>query len=250
MGTKYNPKQYWENRLKTYFSPRGVGHLGFSDRYNAWLYRRKKHCIESFFGDVILKGKHVLDVGCGTGFFIDWYLQHGANVCGIDITETSVQKLKQVYRCEFFVQDITAPDYRPYKDFDIVNMWDVVYHIVEPTAFEQALDNISASLKEGGLWLFTDWFGGVSDVRIAPHVQARCLNTYQRLLPEKGFELVTVCPLYRTLNKQHFPILDNYLGWLFFCVDGLSKRIAGDNLSLAVWRYTEKKETDAHTSRT
>ena len=242
MSTPYDPKQYWENRLSTCFNLRGVGHLGFSERYNTWLYRRKKRCIESFFGNTILKGKHVLDVGCGTGFFIEWYLQQDANVCGIDITEASIQKLKQRYNCEFFVQDITAPDYQPFQEFDIVNMWDVAYHIVEPAAFDQAVENISRSLKEGGLLLFTDWFGSASDVRIARHVQARCLNTYQQILPPKGFELISVCPLYRTLNKQHLPVLDNHLGWFFFLVDNLSKTISRDNLSLTGWRYTKRKK--------
>ena len=190
-------------------------------------------------------GKHVLDIGCGTGFFIKWYLQRGANVCGMDITDTSIQKLKQLYNCEFFIQDISAPDYQPYKKFDIINMWDVGYHIVATNAFDQAFDNISRSLKEGGLLLFTDWFGAISDVRIAEHVQARCLNTYQQLLPQKGFELVTVCSLYNTLNKQHLPRLDNHLGWLFFLVDNFSNKIARDNLSLGVWRYNQDNKHKA-----
>lgn len=244
MSVTYDPKQYWEHRLGSCFSLRGVGHIGFSESYNTWLYRRKKRCIKSCFGNTTLKGKHVLDVGCGTGFFVEWYLQQGANVCGIDITEVSIQQLQQRYTCEFFIQDITAPEYRPYREFDVVNMWDVVYHIVEPTAFDQAFDNISSSLKEGGLLLFTDWFGAVSDVRIAEHVQARCLDTYQKILPQKGFELVAVRPLYKRLNKHHLPRLDNHLGWLFFLLDNLSREISRDNLSLTVWRYTQNNTSN------
>jgi SAM-dependent methyltransferase len=212
MNLPYDPKEYWEHRLGNFFNYRGVGHIGFNESYNNWLYRRKKRCIESFFGDMILKGRYVLDVGCGTGFFIEWFIKRGANVCGIDITEVSIRKLEQLYSCEFFTQDITAPDYQPYREFDVVNMWDVVYHIVEPIAFDRAFDNIARSLNEGGLLLLTDWFGAGSDVRIAEHVQARCLDTYQHILPRKGFELVSVCPLYKTLNKQHLLGLDNHLG--------------------------------------
>lgn len=201
--------------------------------------QEKKALHRIVFREYDPQGKHVLDVGCGTGFFIKWYLQQGATVSGIDITETSIQKLKQLYCCEFFIQDITDPDYQPYKEFDIVNMWDVVYHIVEPIAFDQAFDNISRSLKVGGLLLFTDWFGTFSDIRIADHVHARCLDTYQQILPKKGFELVTVCPLYKTLNKRHLSVLDDYLGWFFFLVDNFSKKISRDNLSLTVWRYTK-----------
>lgn len=242
MSKPYYPKEYWERRLSSCFNLQGVGHIGFSESYNNWLYRRKKRCIESVFGNMPLKGKHVLDVGCGTGFFIEWYLQQGANVCGIDITETSIQKLKQRYNCEFFTQDITAPDYQPKREFDVVNMWDVVYHIVDPVAFNQAFNNLSSSLKKGGLLLFTDCFGAPSDVHVSSHVQMRCLDTYQQLLPQKGFELVKVYPLYKTLNKHYMSKLDNYLGWFYITVDNLSKKISQDNLSLSVWRFTQNNK--------
>ena len=237
MSSPYDPKQYWEHRLGNCFNYQGVGNIGFSEAYNSWLYRRKKRCIESFFRETTLKGKHVLDVGCGTGFFIKWYLQHGADVCGIDITETSTRELEKLYDCKFFTQDIASPSYQPYREFDIVNMWDVVYHVIEPAAFNRIFDNISNSLKEGGILLFTDWFGAASDVRIAEHVQTRCLDTYRQMLSPR-FKLVTVCPLYNILNKPHLPILDNYMGWLFFLVDNLTRKVSRDNLSLAVWRYS------------
>jgi SAM-dependent methyltransferase len=239
MNTQYNPKEYWENRLSNCFSLRGVGHFAFSESYNSWLYLRKRRCIGSFFKNTSLKGKDILDVGCGTGFFIEWYLQRGANVCGMDITEASIKKLKQQYKCEFIVQDITSREYRPPRKFDIVNMWDVSYHIVDPGAFERAFDNIASSLKEEGLLLFTDWFGADSDLSQGAHVQARCLDTYQQVLTRKGFELVTVRPLYKMFCKHHCS-LDNRLGWFYFFVDTFSGKISRDNLSLSVWRYTRK----------
>ncbi len=238
MNEAYNPQHFWEQRLRKRFSLRGVGHIGFSDAYNGWLYRRKRRCINSCLAKVPLQGKSVLDVGCGTGWFVDWYLRHKADVCGIDITNISVENLRKQYPCEFHTQDITAPDYQLYSSkFDIVNMWDVVYHIVDPMCFSQAFDNIASSLKDEGLLLFTDWFGAASDVRIADHVQARCLDTYQRILPEKGFELVELRPLYHYLNKPHFGERDNRLGWLYFAMDNCFRRISSDNLSLGLWRY-------------
>jgi SAM-dependent methyltransferase len=240
MGTEYNPKHYWEKRLNACFNLRGVGHVGFSESYNAWLYRRNKRCIEFCFRDIDLKDKNVLDVGCGTGFFVEWFIQKGANVWGIDITEVSIRKLKQLYHGHFHVQDITDPKYRPYRAFDVVNLWAVVYHIVEQKAFHQALDNISRSLNPGGLLIFTDWIGLPSDVRIARHVQARCLSGYMQVLPHKGFELLNVIPLYKSLNRTRFRMMDNYLGWLYYIIDNNLKRIAKNNLSVSMWRLNQR----------
>jgi SAM-dependent methyltransferase len=243
MGNPYNPKRYWEERLTKSFNLRGVGHIGFTRSYNAWLYRRKQRCLRKCFRDAPIQGIDVLDVGCGTGFFVQWYLQHGANVVGIDITEVSVNELRQKCRGEFFTQDIASPDYKPYRRFDVVNMWDVMYHIVEPSSFHQALDNISKSVKQGGRFIFTDWFGASDDIRIADHVQARCLGTYQRALGERGFELAQIYPLFNWLNKRHLGTLDNCLGCLFFLLEGLSRGIPSDNLSVAVWRRTASDRT-------
>lgn len=232
----YDPKSYWEKRLTSSFNLQGVGHISFSPNYNSWLYRKKRVCIESALSSVSLRGKDVLDIGCGTGFFVDWYLMSGANVQGVDITEISIQELRRRHNAEFITQDISAADFQLSKTFDVVNMWDVIYHIVDPISFDRAMDNISRLVKPGGLFLFTDWFGAPSDVRVADHVQIRSLNTYRQVLPDKGFELVSLHPLYSVLNKIHFPKLDNYLAPLYFLIDRFSRTVANNNLSLSVWR--------------
>jgi SAM-dependent methyltransferase len=242
MSGNYDPKKYWEQRLASSFSLGKVGHIDFNEAYNAWLYRRKKRCIASCLRDVPLDRKDVLDVGCGTGFFVDWYLKQGASVFGMDITEVSVAKLRQQHKAEFATQDISAPGYRAPRKFDIVNMWDVMYHIVDPAAFERTLDNVSASLKPGGLFLFTDWFGAPSDARVAEHVTARCLDTYRRALTTRGFELVGVYPLYNALNKVHRRRFDDRLGGLYFLFDSLSNSIPKDNLSLGLWRNRQTQD--------
>ncbi len=241
MSNTYNPRQYWEQRLNSNFTLKGVGHIGFSESYNNWLYRRKELCIDSCLSGTSLQGKNVLDIGCGTGFFVNWYIGKGANITGIDITDVSIEKLKQKYEGEFYTQDITDSSFSLFnKKFDIVNIWDVVYHIVDPNLFNQALDNIVKSIKDGGLLLLTDWFGASSDNRIGNHVQGRCLDTYNKILPNKGFELVGIYPLYYHLNNVHVRILDNYLGKLYFELDNRNQKIPKNNLSLGLWRYNQK----------
>jgi SAM-dependent methyltransferase len=237
MSAIYNPKQYWENRLTEHFDLQGVGRIGFGKSYNTWLYRRKRRCIASCFAAINLEGKTVFDVGCGTGFFIEWFLQQGAIVSGIDITELSIRKLRTRYRCNLFRQDISAEGYVPPRLFDIVNMWDVIYHIVEPDAFGRACRNISRSLNDGGFFLFTGWLGRASDIRLADHVQGRCLTTYKLTLPSLGFELIRVLPLYTALNTTRFRPFTDRLGMPLYVFDNLWRRISRHNLSLAVWRY-------------
>lgn len=238
MTRKYEPRQYWNRRLAESFNLRGVGNIGFSEGYNKWLYRRKERCIEASLRDVTITDRRVLDIGCGTGFFVQWYRERGAFVCGLDITQASVERLTRQFGGEFYVQDIADPRYEPHGLFDFVNVWDVLYHIVSPAGFQQAIQNIAKSLKPGGLLLVTDWLAGSNDVRIADHVQARCLATYRQVLPEH-FEEREVYPLYRFLNRPTFGWLDDYLGWLYFLLDSAVTDLRDDSIALGVWRYRQ-----------
>jgi 2-polyprenyl-3-methyl-5-hydroxy-6-metoxy-1,4-benzoquinol methylase len=243
MTGHYDPKAYWESRLQSQFTARGVGHIGFSDEYNRWLYRRKRKCIEAALRNVSLVGKDVLDVGCGTGFFVEWYLARGAQVCGIDITDVSVQRLRKLFDGEFKTINISDSAFDAFgKKFDVVNVWDVFYHIVSDSAFNAALQNIKNSLKDGGLLLFTDFLGEANDIPIADHVKGRCFKTYSATLNASGFHFIGIRPLYRFLNQSHFGKFDNYLGSLYFFLDTFSRKIQTHNLSLSVWRYGVHEE--------
>jgi|HubBroStandDraft_4_1064222.scaffolds.fasta_scaffold02779_2 SAM-dependent methyltransferase len=241
MTDQYDPKAYWETRLKDQFTARGVGHIGFSDDYNRWLYRRKRRCIEGAFRGVSLAGKDVLDVGCGTGFFVEWYLARGAQICGVDITDVSVQRLRDLFDGQFKTESISSSPFDGFgKKFDVVNVWDVFYHIVDDKEYDAALQNIKNCLKNGGLLLFTDFLGEISDVPIANHVKARNFQTYSTILKSKGFLFVENRPLYRFLNRPHFGKFDNYLGALYFFLDTFTRTVQKHNLSLSVWRYGDR----------
>lgn len=236
MANRYKPKEYWNRRLASHFTLRGVGHFGFGEAYNEWLYRRKRRVIDACLSDVPLAGKAVLDIGCGTGFFVDWYRKRGAIVTGIDITDVAIERLRARFDSEFFTQDIADPDFTPPRAFDVVNMWDVIYHVTDPDAFARALDNVAKSLAPGGRFLFTDTFGADADVQVADHVRMRCLATYRRELSARGLEFVELRPLYRFLNTPHFGKWDDRLGGLFFALDCIAPRITRNGLALGVWR--------------
>jgi 2-polyprenyl-3-methyl-5-hydroxy-6-metoxy-1,4-benzoquinol methylase len=238
MTESYSPKSYWEDRLRRRFDLTGVGHIGFGPAYNRWLYASKRRCIEKYFDGVDLHGKSVLDVGCGTGFFVRWYLEKGASVTGIDITETSVARLREQFEAEFFMQDISACDYVPRRKYDVVNMWDVVYHIVDDHSYERVAENLAASMASGGVLLMTDCFNCESDLQIADHVKYRCAKTHTAALARAGFESVELHFLYNLMNRRiSIPIVDDWLGALYYWLDGAATRIPANNLALSIWRY-------------
>lgn len=236
MAETYDAKQYWQERLTTNFNLKGVGHVSYTEEYNRWLYRKKQLCLEAALEGVSLGGKEVLDIGCGTGFFVKWYLGHGANVFGVDITDMSIHTLAMRYpQCAFATADIGSEQFVPPREFDVINAWDVIYHIVDNEAFEMCLKNIQRSSKPRSLLLLTDQLAGAADVSPAPHVQFRCLSTYQRYLPDLGFNLLALRPLYFYLSDQTRPQSEQ-LAAEYFAIENERKLFARNNLALGVWQ--------------
>jgi 2-polyprenyl-3-methyl-5-hydroxy-6-metoxy-1,4-benzoquinol methylase len=237
LNKRYDPKTYWEARLAAQPGLRGVGHLSFGARYNDWLYRAKSRALESALRGVSLAGKSVLDVGSGVGYFVQWYSDRDANVTGIDIAENAVQDLRRRFRGEFYVMDISRPQPHAPAEYDIVNTWDVMYHIVDDDGFGRALRFLAEQVRPGGLLLVTDRLGGSSDRQAAAHVRMRCLETYQKVLQPLGMTLLGVHFLYRWLNRRlTLPALDSRLAGVLYWLDGLDSRIPSGNLSLGLWR--------------
>ena len=106
-----------------------------------------------FFTPEEVKGRSVLDSGCGTGIFSIIFANHGAaKVTGIDISEGSLGtalSLKEKFHldnAEFKQQDMLE---LPFADasYDIVWAWGTVHHTTDPF---RAIDQLIRVLKPGG----------------------------------------------------------------------------------------------------
>ncbi len=247
----YNPGDYWEKRLSQRFSLSRVGNISFSERYNVWCYKAKAKKLENalFLNGIDVKGKAVCDIGCGTGFYTDFYSRRGAkNIVGIDITKVSVENLKKKYPNHLFIQgNIAFPRIlnKISLKFDIINIIDVLYHITEDSAFNQALLNIFSLLKQEGFLIFSDTWNH-RNVRCAEHVRTRNNEAYERVFRENGIAILGVYPVFHLLNWPlfgripfpYFYIIDNVLAPIYYCMDQVWVPPARSNLTMIIARKT------------
>jgi SAM-dependent methyltransferase len=204
----YRPRDFWEQRLSEHFDLRGTGETGLSLAYNRACYTLRGEVLERALHAEGFdpRGRTVLDVGCGSGFFTAFYLGRGATVTGVDIAPTSVERLQQRHPgSRFILSDVSevALDQR----YDLVNAFDVLYHIVDDAQWERALLNLAGAVAPGGRLLLTDVFPAVEGPqREAAHNRRRPLARYQAVLEPRGLVRSGVLhPTHVLLNRELGP---------------------------------------------
>lgn len=199
--SNFNAEQYWETRLRKNFSAVGVGNQRMGKQYNEWLYRIRKYIFPKLIrkNNLDVRDKTVLDVGSGTGFYIDrWKELQAAAITGMDITQIAVEKLTQKYPDIPFIRaDIGGELVPPLagQQFDIISCIDVLYHIMDDEHYARAIRNIYSLLKPGGVLLFSENFLHHTKAR-GPSQTNRSLREIETLVTEAGFQIQGRYPMF------------------------------------------------------
>lgn len=200
----FEPDTYWENRLRARYDEQGVGDIGMSRAYNSHLYSVRRHVFRRCVRRLAVEPSKakVLDVGSGTGVYVDEWLKWGAGeVTGLDITETAVDALRSVFpRCRFIQADIGEPSLPAeiQNGYDVVSAFDVLFHIVDDERYEQALQNVRYALRPGGWFLYSDNLVPL-EARLA-HYVSRSETSILDALQRNGFEVLKRMPMFVLMN--------------------------------------------------
>ena len=109
-------------------------------------------------GLVSLKGKRVLDVGCGGGILADAMARKGADVLGIDLA-TKALKVAQLHALEAQTKDVRYQEISAEAlaaeqpgSFDVVTCMEMLEHVPDPASVVNAC---AALVKPGGHVFFS-----------------------------------------------------------------------------------------------
>lgn len=143
-----------------------------------------------------LRSGKILDLGCGTGFFLRRAQRYFATY-GVDISPWAVGQASRIARgSDLHVADAASLDFSD-SFFDAVTCFDILEHIEEP---QRAIAESARVLKSGGLivasvpnmdsigrtWKKEAWFAH----RDETHVSLLSNESWRSLLDEGGFDIV------------------------------------------------------------
>jgi len=145
-------------------------------------------------------GGDVLDVGSGSGRWIRFFLEHFSprSLTGSDYTRASVDLLRKWFpehlvpqtQFEFQHADITSPDFDLGRQFDLISIANVLFHIPEHELFAQALANLSRHCRAGGTIVTTEYLPR-SPIR-TEWMYVRDRYTFERMVKDVGLRITAI----------------------------------------------------------
>lgn len=217
--TSFNPDNYWENRLHTLGGLEGVGFKKLGPSFNKWAYRIRKQVFLKTARSLAVdySAANVLDIGSGTGFYIQAWGELGApSITGVDITATAVENLKTVFPKQHFfksdIGDVAFNSAGEYSKYNLVSAMDVLFHIVDDARFEQAIQNIASLVEPGGYFFYSDNYLHGPTRRGESQVN-RSKDYLDKVFSANGFEQVVRKPFMYLTNSpidSSNPVLKSY----------------------------------------
>jgi len=185
-GYTNEAKEYWEDAIKRddRFTSVGIRYLPecINQRRKEKLYPIIRNIIQQEFSE--LNGEKVLDAGCGTGVYSEFYGSQGGDVTGVDLSERAVSFLKTNVEGNFYqskLNDLPLGD----NLFQLTHCFSVLYHIVDDSEWQESISELVRVTKPGGIIVLRIAWQQDTDSP-ANHVKHRSINQYLRVLSREN----------------------------------------------------------------
>ncbi len=124
----------------------------YSDKYTEEY--RRKFVYQPMVEGIDLKGKKVLEAMCGSGQATPFFLEQGAEITGLDISEKLIESFKRQFpQCEGICTSIFDNDI-PDESYDVVSIIAGLHHL-HPRV-DECLEEVYRILKPGGYFIFME----------------------------------------------------------------------------------------------
>lgn len=202
-----DPQSYWNGlHGKHEGMTSAVGYSGLGEGFNGQAYLRLRiPSVRRLLKRQSVFPARLLEAGVGAGVYAPlWEELSASEWVGVDISPVAIKDLQQRFpQSAFFVIDLTKSNpelsEKLGENFCLVTAIDVLYHIVDDDAFAIALQLLADKVRPGGRLLISDVFTDSPLGRSCAHVRRRPIAQYQKLLAQKGFDLIDREPVFAIL---------------------------------------------------
>ena len=250
----FDASAYWQERVGAGADVSVVGHRAMGQVYNGEIYARRIEALESMLQRHVGKpteALRVLDIGCGSGIYTGFWQARGVHdYTGLDISAGTINHLGEAYPGYRFVHaDVSEalPDAIGHgKSFDVITVFDVLYHIVDDQMFRSAIANLGGLLAGGGKLLIMDSLFH-KDYQFSDHVIYRSRDRYLAEFRENHLSLADREQLFHFLVPPVTGL--RVIDLLFAVAFNLFGRAVRLNDRLAAWAAAKLRRLDRRLRR-
>lgn len=165
-----------------------------------WDEYRKKTSVNKCVADFSRRLKpnsSILDVGCGTGYPIDFFLsERGFRITGIDSSAKMIEKAAslKLKNTEYHVADLFG--FRTEEKFDAIIAFDCLWHICHDNQ-KYIYGTIASLIKKGGYFIFTHGKKDGEMMGQTFYYSALDAEEVKKILISEGFEIISFTENYK-----------------------------------------------------
>lgn len=152
----------------------------------------------------------LLDVGCGSGGMIEYFVSKGflpANCYGVDLSASRISAAQQLLpNVNFICGDALNQQFTSFQ-FDFITSFDLYSHITREDQIIEGLKNVNKSLAKNGVFLWYDIYS--KDHFNAPqNVDSWGFNKQQmiQLAQNAGFEVISTYSFFKKFFGRYHSI--------------------------------------------
>ena len=172
-------------------------------------------------------GKKLLDIGSGSGYFLNFMKQQGFDVKGVEISEKAVQLCNDKYSILAYSPNDLIEGKLP-KDIDVATMWHVFEHVY---SYDEYFKQIHECLSDDGTLIiampnhqcfeagfYNKYWNGYDTPR---HLWHFVPKTFRKFAENRGFEIVKMTnlpldPFYNAMISASYKKSFTFLPFTFF----------------------------------
>ncbi|MEI6122343.1 MAG: class I SAM-dependent methyltransferase [Bacteroidota bacterium] len=198
-----NPRPTETEIRKYYQSKEYISHSNSKKGLINQIYQfvRKRNNIKKF--NLIQKYKQfgtILDIGCATGEFLNYFKKNGWKVVGLEPNEHARNFAKTKYGLNIFPERFL---YEKHKEkFDVITMWHVLEHI---HFLSQRIEQVKNNLRQGGVLIIAVPNVESKDSKIygkfwagydlPRHIYHFTQSSIKELFKKFGFDIIETVPM-------------------------------------------------------
>jgi SAM-dependent methyltransferase len=204
---------YWDRYFlhhRTYKPAKRAWELADVEKLSHW-YANWFFYIERTARNIDVRGKHVLEIGCGIGGVCKILYEKGASVTGSDVSSKALAAAARLQPdVKFRFLNIENKQHS-FNTFDYVFAFEVLEHISSP---EKAIQNIRLLLKSHGIFIGSTPYPFPKNLLDPTHKNVLYPDEWKTLFRRSGFRKIIIKPLsFPPLLWRLHPSLNIPLPW-------------------------------------